>query len=389
MLSFSLPLLLSISLIARVGICLYGIYQDNNFQVRFTDIDYFVFHDAAFYVFNNKSPFLRDTYRYTPLLSWLILPNHWFNCFHFSKFIFIVSDLLVGAIIYKFLNPDKNKILSTIWLLNPIVMIISTRGNAETLLCLFILSSLFFLNLDWYFVSAVLLGLSIHFKIYPIIYSLPIAVYIWKSTRSFKTLFCYGFVCLASLMSLNWIMYYMYGNDFLDNAIFYHFIRLDHRHNFSVWNTLLYFDSSFLSDSVLSTFAFFPQFLIVAILALLPLDNFKNLLNVCFLQTFAFVTFNKVCTSQYFIWYLIFLPFYIVDTTLSLRKGIVMIVVWIISQALWLNQGYNLEFLGLNVFYPGLFAASVAFFISNVWILGQCIEDIRQREIETITKKTI
>lgn len=44
-------------------------------------------------------------------------------------------------------------------------------------------------------------------------------------------------------------------------------------------------------------------------------------------------------------------------------------------QALWLSQGYNLEFLGLSAFVPGLFLSSLFFFGVNVWILGIIVRD--------------
>lgn len=50
-----------------------------------------------------------------------------------------------------------------------------------------------------------------------------------------------------------------------------------------------------------------------------------------------------------------------------------LIIVW---QALWLQQGYNLEFLGLSSFMPGLFLASLGFFAVNVWILGVIVQDV-------------
>lgn len=41
------------SLAIRLGFFLYGIYQDANYKVRYTDIDYYVFHDAAKYVYES------------------------------------------------------------------------------------------------------------------------------------------------------------------------------------------------------------------------------------------------------------------------------------------------------------------------------------------------
>ena len=63
------------------------------------------------------------------------------------------------------------------------------------------------------------------------------------------------------------------------------------------------------------------------------------------------------------------------------RLGVVALVLWIASQGLWLQQGYQLEFLGQSTF-PGLWIASIVFFGINVWILGIIVSDVRHKAIK-------
>lgn len=198
---------------------------------------------------------------------------------------------------------------------------------------------------------------------------------------------------------LNAGMYALYGSEFITHTFTHHISRLDHRHNFSVWNTLLHTDaSSSSSSSSWTTLAFLPQLLLACLL--LPLRLARSSLAPClFLQTFAFVAFNKVVTSQYFMWYLFLLPFILPGSELvtagagagagpshksRMRRGrrVVggfMLLGWVGAQAAWLAQAYRLEFLGESSFVPGLWAAGVAFFVVNVWVLGEFVVDVRQR----------
>jgi mannosyltransferase PIG-M len=74
---------------------------------------------------------------------------------------------------------------------------------------------------------------------------------------------------------------------------------VDHRHNFSLYNTLLHINSSppFQSTGQLERLAFIPQIFLSAIAIPFALAK-KDLAGAMMCQTIAFVAFNKVCTSQ-------------------------------------------------------------------------------------------
>lgn len=188
---------------------------------------------------------------------------------------------------------------------------------------------------------------------------------------------------------------------FVEHTYLYHLTRLDHRHNFSHYFYQIYLASASASSDFESidnplfqtiygivTSTFIPQltlslglgFLLTktqeslrisAILHRTSSVPGSNLATIFFIQTMCFTTFNRVCTSQYFMWYLWFLPLVIPKLALGWRKGLALIGAWIAGQAIWLSLAYRLEFLGEAVFRE-LWLAGVGFFIVNVgllWIL--------------------
>ena len=95
---------------------------------------------------------------------------------------------------------------------------------------------------------------------------------------------------------------------------------------------------------------------------------------------------------------MVFLPFYLPKSVLLLRPalGFTALALWVVGQALWLHQGFGLEFLGQSTFVPGLWSASATFFAINCWILGLIVADIKVRGVHgrglqasSDTKKTI
>lgn len=162
----------------RVILLIYGIWQDNNTPLKYTDIDYFVFTDAARFVAYGKSPYDRDTYRYTPILAWILWPtalsNKWFS---FGKILFATGDIVAGWFIVQILKESKNfssrraLAYASVWLLNPMVATISTRGSSECLLGVLVVAMLWAVLQRRIVLAGVLLGLGVHFKIYPFIYA--------------------------------------------------------------------------------------------------------------------------------------------------------------------------------------------------------------------------
>jgi phosphatidylinositol glycan class M len=123
---------------------------------------------------------------------------------------------------------------------------------------------------------------------------------------------------------------------------------------------------SFFSK-ILGLLTFIPQMLLIV---LIGLYYYKDIIFCCFLQTYVFVTYQKVCTSQYFMWYLCFLPLIIPQSKLMKKpiQAILLIIAWVATQAIYLSSAFKLEHLGQNN-YINIWLTELLLFVANIWII--------------------
>nr|CUU98163.1 Mannosyltransferase family protein [Hymenolepis microstoma] len=353
--------LLASALALRIGLFAFSVWQDAtrwpDGQLRFTDVDYDVFTDAAKSMVAGRDIYeARPTYRYSPLIAIILFPGHYvFSRFDlpvsfypvayaFGKVIFIACDIICSLLqrnIIMVENPNHPKSWQTIswllgifWLFNPITAAVSVRGNAESVLGVFVLYCLYSLLCNRIILAGLLFGTCIHLKLYPVIYAPAIYLYLCDPTKAsifrLPTLrhWCFGFATLASLLGLTGAGYWAYGWTFLHHAYFYHFTRVDFWHNFAPHFYPIYLFEGVLAinstnprdyyDPNLFPYNYIPEWVLdaffqnatlewmykvfkilimvpsVILIVMLSLRYWKKQSFAWFAITFIFVAFNKV-----------------------------------------------------------------------------------------------
>lgn len=367
----------SLAFLLRVTLVLYSNFHDKVFSVPYTDVDYKVFTDAARHMVEGSSPFERHTYRYTPLLALLLTPNV-FLYENFGKILFSLIDILIAILITKILDlqhcTTRMKHISAFtWLYNPFTIVISTRGNADSVAVLLVMMTLYLFLQDKFILAGLLHALSIHFRLYPLVFSLP--MYLSLRERNYfipnKNQLKLVFSCVSLVALITAVWYYFYGYKYLYESFIYHVIRKDTKHNFSVYFYMLYLSANQPSSIIQKFFTFLPQLILLLILSY-KYSGKHQLPFAMFTQAMVMVTYNPVLTSQYFFWFLSLLPLCLWRINLTTRRSLCLCFLWIVSQSLWLLAAYLLEFQGLNTF-TYIWIASMFFFVVNVKILNDII----------------
>ena len=418
-----------VSLTLRYLIIIITEYLYYNYGVLYTDIDYHVFSDGAKHVAKLESPYERETYRYTPLLAVLMIPNVkiWYPI---GKFLLSTIDVGVGYLIEKLLKEQQtqskeeitfNEVLkaendeafynyaSLFYLYNPLTIVICTRGSADCIITFLVLLSLIYLEKKKYILSAIIYGFAVHFKIYPIIYAPSIFLYLlykefvknkqkefppipfferlfFKVISTIKMLFSFIFTKIAiSYIIISssvffvflGIFYKLIGYKFLYEYLLYHLIRKDHRHNYSIFYYTIYltYDNPF--SKYLSLVTFLPQMLLILTVTIFLYRD----INLCLIVlTMIFVHFNKVITAQYFIWYLSLIPL-IVHRNLLFNvkkcKALIMFSIWMFFELIWNTYSHLLEYEGKN-YFMSMWVVNICFFLISCLFIREIIINMRK-----------
>lgn len=397
-------------------------------EVSYTDIDFYVFTDAAHYIQKGQSPYDRHTYRYTPFLAELLahLPHR-----EVGRHLFCIADALCGWIIVQFRRRARQRHAATgiivsqeqttweklqdglWWCYNPLAINICTRGSSESLMVLLPVLLTFWLvsssgigrdgqqcrpTISQAVIAGVSHGVAIHSKLYPIIYTLsfmaflatrndplttkstsnnfpwtePIRLFrligIWMSRLFRPVPLIFLFVSLLTFAGLTYLAVLWYGEIALQEGLLYHFSRVDHRHNYSMYWYWIYLARARMASNLqfMGRILLLPQFVLL-VYSSLGLAPFHLGLAI-FVQTYLFVTHNKVITAQYFTWYLCLLPLCtdVLRLTVRVQRSVVLLL---LSIGIWLGSAYCLEMQGMAV-HKWVWSASVWFFLANVNLMG-------------------
>ena len=339
--------------------------------------------------------------------AWLLLPVVWLPWF--GKLLFSAGDCLLASLLHSLLSlrgaPSSVSLTCVaVLLFNPLSLAVSTRGNGDVLHMCVLYAMMHSLAQHRGVLAAVCHGLAVHLRLYPILFLPSLLLSLddnycrgglqcqcgldgpkWRTvpltlladgvswvSRALPPSLCpsagatrhraiFSLVSLSTVAGLFAVCAAMYGRPFVSESLAHHIGRVDTRHNFSLLFYPLYLEQQQKGATAVaaSLAAFLPQ----VILSALCSWRLSSDVPLCLLvQTMLFVTFNKVVTAQYFLWYVSLLPLVMPFTRLPPSLLLALSLVWLLAELHWLSWAYQVELLGLPAF-AGLHAASCCFFL--------------------------
>ena len=364
-------------------------------QLEYTDVDYKVFVYASEAA---DGPYAREDYKYPPFLAWLMHGNALLGTALFGKgvfcladaaSVFLIHDLSVATALSSTKETRALQASAAAWMqaLNVPAMVICSRGNADSLtnfLVLLLLRQGCVRGDET--AAGVVLGLLVYLRLYPVIY---VPIVLLSLPPSLRARMRFGTSLALSFAFWFTLSFLLYGWDYVNAAILFHFTRQDARHNFSPWFYQQYLCQNAVLEGCHDMGITFWTFLCAG-LKHLPLivqgatvlllawrftrpgpepepgsgseHRHMRLLKGLFLTTATFVHLNTVSTAQYFSWYLCFLPLLVCggQKEPSQRALYGYFGAYVGALAVWLLLALALEFHGVETFFP-LFLASLTF----------------------------
>lgn len=138
-----------------------------------------------------------------------------------------------------------------------------------------------------YFTAGLVYGFSVHFKIYPIIYSLPFYLFIDCDKKAIlegktstldlvvncrffsKNRLTFAITSVITYLFFTRLFYHIYGYECLYESLLYHFGRKDNRHNYSIYWILIYQTYDLAASKVMAVLFFVPQWSVVFLVGLI------------------------------------------------------------------------------------------------------------------------
>ena len=296
------------------------------------------------------------------------------------------------------------------WLYNPLAINICTRGSSESLQVLLpvlvtvtiVTSGARTWQRAW--LAGLCHGVAVHSKLYPIVYSLSFMTFFAPSFRStasgsesiFQKLISFVFMWakrlltpaplvffvtfMATFLGLTYMAYVWYGSVSLEEGLLYHFSRVDHRHNYSMHWYWIYLGRARPDfrhhQALIGRLLLLPQLVLLVYTSLAVAPH--NIGLALFIQTYLFVTQNKVITAQYLTWYLCLLPL-CSDSFRMTRRLQWSLGGLALSYGFWLGSAYCLEMQGWAV-HRVVWMASVVYFWANISVIGALLNSYQRQD---------